>query len=98
MEDTPNVKENLLPQMAESFKKHEREMREKVAKAMKDEIVKKMQVRLVKYYKHWKDYDLLTCILAVIGLVLAVVEVSYIFLTFYSTKLHLTTSTGMKRH
>jgi hypothetical protein len=58
-----------------TMKKSEQAMREKVAKAMKDDIVIKLQVRYVKYYKHWKDYDLLTCILAVIGLVLAVVEV-----------------------
>jgi hypothetical protein len=36
-----------------------------------------MQIRYNKYFKHWKDFDLLTCILAFIGLVLAIVDVSY---------------------
>ena len=46
---------------------------------MKDEVVKKLQVKYLKYYKHWKDYDLLTCILAMIGLVLAIEEVTIHF-------------------
>ena len=41
---------------------------------MRDEIKKRMERRYVKYFKHWKDYEMLTCILAMIGLVLAVVE------------------------
>ena len=41
----------------------------------KDDIVIIMYKRYSKYYKHWRDYDKLTSILAVIGLVLAIVEV-----------------------
>lgn len=41
---------------------------------MRDEIKKRMERRYIKYFKHWKDYEMLTCILAMIGLVLALVE------------------------
>lgn len=33
-----------------------------------------MQIRYNKYFKHWRDFDLLTCILAMIGLCLAIVD------------------------
>lgn len=38
--------------------------------------MKRMQEKYVKYFKHWRDFDLLTCILAMIGLVLMMVDVS----------------------
>ena len=51
-----------------------------LSKGLKDEIKKRMERRYVKYFKHWKDYEMLTCILAMIGLVLALVEVSVLSL------------------
>ena len=41
----------------------------------KEEKMKQKEVSYVKYYKHWRDFDLLTCILAMVGLVLAIAEV-----------------------
>jgi hypothetical protein len=43
---------------------------------MKEEIQKRMERRYVKYFQHWKDFEMLTCILAMIGLILAMIEVS----------------------
>jgi uncharacterized membrane protein len=43
-----------------------------------------MERRYVKYFKHWKDYEMLTCILAMIGLILAMVEVTSLSLISYS--------------
>lgn len=45
------------------------------AKGFKQDVVIIMYKRYSKYYKHWRDYDKLTCILAMIGLILAIVEV-----------------------
>lgn len=63
-------------------------MRAKVELLKKEEIMKSMQVRYTKYYRHWKDFDLLTCILAMIGLFMAIFdyEVSY---TIQLSNLHL---------
>lgn len=41
--------------------------------------MRRMEIRYTKYYKHWRDFDMLTTILAMIGLVLAVVEVRYFY-------------------
>lgn len=41
----------------------------------KEEVMRRMEDRYTKYYKHWRDFDMLTTILAMIGLILAVVEV-----------------------
>jgi hypothetical protein len=49
----------------------------KVKTIQKDEVIKRLQVRYVKYFKHWRDFDLLTMILAMIGLVLMIVDVSF---------------------
>lgn len=51
--------------------------KQKLELLQKDEIMKKMQIRYNKYFKHWKDFDLLTCILAFIGLILAIVDVTF---------------------
>ena len=48
---------------------------------MKEEIKRRMERRYVKHFKHWKDYEMLTCILSMIGLILAMVEVSYLGIT-----------------
>ena len=42
---------------------------------MKEEIQKRMERRYVKYFQHWKDFEMLTCILAMIGLILGMIEV-----------------------
>lgn len=42
--------------------------------------MKQKEVSYVKYYKHWRDFDLLTCILAMVGLFLAIAEVLIILL------------------
>lgn len=44
-----------------------------------------MQVRYNKYFKHWRDFDLLTCILAFIGLILAIVDYETYFAKGYVT-------------
>ena len=41
-----------------------------------------MQIKYTKYFKHWQDFDLLVCILAMIGLVLALVDVSFLYKQF----------------
>jgi len=41
----------------------------------KEEIMKRMQTRYQKNFKQWRDFDMLTTILAMIGLILAIVEV-----------------------
>lgn len=51
-------------------------MEQKMKTIQKDETMKRLQVRYVKYFKHWRDFDLLTMILAMIGLVLMMVDVS----------------------
>jgi hypothetical protein len=76
MNSSGDYKEHLLENVPKKLHLYDQEMRERVQKAMKDDIVKKIRIRQIKYFKHWKDYDLLTCILAMIGLILAVVEVS----------------------
>lgn len=43
--------------------------------------MRKIETRYMKYYKHWRDFDMLTTILAVIGLLLAVTEVSQRYYT-----------------
>ena len=48
-------------------------------KQIKEEIKRRMERRYVKYFKHWKDYEMLTCILSMIGLILAMVEVYALF-------------------
>lgn len=35
----------------------------------------KIQRRYEKFYNKWRDYDLLTCILAMIGLVVGIIDV-----------------------
>jgi hypothetical protein len=49
------------------------------AKAMREEIKRRMERRYVKYFQHWKDYELLTCILSMTGLILAVVDYEMTF-------------------
>ena len=41
----------------------------------KEDFAKGLQMSYQKYFKHWRDFDLLVAILAMIGLVLAIVEV-----------------------
>jgi hypothetical protein len=50
-------------------------IKKKLETLQKEEIMKRMQIRYNKYFKHWRDFDLLTCILAMIGLILAIVDV-----------------------
>lgn len=57
--------------MADAISMH---MKTKVELLKKEEIMKNMQVRYTKYYRHWKDFDLLTCILAMIGLFMAIFD------------------------
>ncbi|MFS8159693.1 MAG: hypothetical protein ACMG6E_05675 [Candidatus Roizmanbacteria bacterium] len=45
-------------------------MKHKLQQLQKEEITKRMLVRYNKYFRHWRDFDLLTCILAMIGLIL----------------------------
>jgi hypothetical protein len=51
---------------------------------MKEEIQKRMERRYVKYFQHWKDFEMLTCILAMIGLILAMIEVCLDIMQNYS--------------
>ncbi len=41
---------------------------------MKERIQKQITLRYFKYFKHWRDFDLLTCILSIIGLILAITD------------------------
>lgn len=50
-------------------------MKQKLQLLEKEEIIRRMQDSYLKYYKHWRDFDMLTTILAMIGLILAIVEV-----------------------
>jgi len=67
-------------------------MKHKLELLKKEEIMKNMQIRYTKYFKHWKDFDLLTCILSMVGLILAVFDVSILsFIScFFSTRLSIT--------
>lgn len=56
--------------------------------------MRKIETRYMKYYKHWRDFDMLTTILAVIGLLLAVTEVSKakileLLFSFYPSDIYL---------
>ena len=42
---------------------------------VREEILRWMERRYFKYFQHWKDFEMLTCILAMIGLILALIEV-----------------------
>ena len=42
---------------------------------VREEILRRMERRYFKYFQHWKDFEMLTCILAMIGLILALIEV-----------------------
>ena len=42
---------------------------------LSEEILRRMERRYFKYFQHWKDFEMLTCILAMIGLILALIEV-----------------------
>ena len=43
---------------------------------MQEELMEQMYQRYRKYYLNWRDYEMLTTILAMIGLLLAILEVS----------------------
>lgn len=49
---------------------------------IKEQILKRMERRYVKYFQHWKDFEMLTCILAMIGLILAMIEVCKVTCVF----------------
>lgn len=76
-----NVRGDLKEQLINSGEGSEKKIvlledalksRVKLSKMRDEEMLKKMHIRYFKYYKHWKDFDLLTTILAMIGLILAV--------------------------
>ena len=48
---------------------------EKIKQLMQEEMLEQMYQRYRKYYLNWRDYEMLTTILAMIGLLLAVIEV-----------------------
>eukprot|EP00347_Sterkiella_histriomuscorum_P005684 403355659 len=62
----PNSKLSLSPSRMTSPK------REKVRKARE-----KIQKRYEQYYNKWRDYDLLTCILAMLGLIVGIINHEY---------------------
>ena len=47
---------------------------------MQEEMLDQMYQKYRKYYLNWRDYEMLTTILAMIGLLLAIIEVSLILL------------------
>lgn len=49
---------------------------EKVKQLVQEEMLEEMYSRYRKYFLNWRDYEMLTTILAMIGLILAVIEVS----------------------
>lgn len=73
-----DTKGDLKKQLLErSTSKVNPKLENKVMFLRKEEIMKKMQTKYQKYFKQWRDFDMLTTILAMIGLILAIVEVSY---------------------
>lgn len=73
-----DTKGDLKKQLLErSTSKVNPELENKVMFLRKEEIMKRMQTKYQKYFKQWRDFDMLTTILAMIGLILAIVEVSY---------------------
>ena len=52
----------------------------KVDVLKKEDIMRRMHTRYLKYYQNWRDYDMLTTILVMIGLLLAITEVLFILL------------------
>lgn len=80
-EFSSTAKEGLLVRSHSTA--YNREEKWKVLK--KEEKMKQKEVSYVKYYKHWRDFDLLTCILAMVGLVLAIAEVR----KFYDLKIYI---------
>ena len=92
-----DFKEHLLAVSQQKFNNYESDVKKQMTKVNHD-IERKLQIRYVKYFKHWRDYDLLTCILAMIGLILAVVEVRIrqFLIAYFSTNLDSTTKLGRK--
>ena len=42
---------------------------------LQEQIRQKMHIKYQKYYKQWRDFEMLTMILAIVGVTLAIVEV-----------------------
>ena len=51
------------------------DLRRKITKSLKE----KTQKTYEKNFNTWRDYDLLTCLIAIVGLLLAIVEYEYTF-------------------
>lgn len=52
------------------------DIRRKITKS----VTEKTQKTYEKNFNTWRDYDLLTCLIAIVGLLLAIVEYEYTFL------------------
>ena len=51
------------------------DIRRKITKSLKE----KTQKTYEKNFNTWRDFDLLTCLIAIVGLLLAIVEYEYTF-------------------
>lgn len=75
MHITKDIKERLIKsKVDEEFQNEEQIDKSELLRKQQD-LIRKMHIKYVKYFNHWKDYDFLTCILAIIGLILAVYDV-----------------------
>ena len=60
------------------------DLKKRIQDLQKENVLKRLQVKYHKYFKHWRDFDLLTTILAMIGLGLAIVDVRNPYMQSYS--------------
>jgi hypothetical protein len=51
--------------------------KEDIREIINKEIKKRMERRYTKYFKYWKDYEMLTCIFAMVGMILAIYDVNF---------------------
>ena len=51
------------------------DIRRKISKSVQDKQAKSYE----KNFNTWRDFDLLTCLIAIVGLLLAIVEYEYTF-------------------
>ena len=75
-----DIRQKLLGKAFQSKIEHS----EMIKVLKKEEIMKRQEARYQKYFKQWRDFDMLTTILAMIGLILAIVEVKFISYLFSS--------------
>ncbi len=69
----PTTEKTQMPLVEEGMKQMVEEKKQEEME-VKNRILGQVTKRYYKYFKHWRDFDMLTSILAMIGLVLAIFE------------------------